>query len=289
MGENGVTSFLQGDLSHWDRSLCAYFITTVWQAIQIVYDLPESEMVLCAIYNAFAPLILPDHGDLKVYQKSGIQPSGSGGFVPVNHLLNFLFQILSIMNLMDENEDADFDMLLEEALKIMGQVYGDDFFCPNLAGAEVWAKILYDSFGVVMKPSQTLVSERVVVMTSRIYDLETGLVGPIIMRRARNALCPKHDPMPNAWDEELGRKVPKEDESRKARIKVAVSYRSQSEEILSLANQGVPGYERLREFWETSVCPIDRTLPELSIVELAREAQLYGVSYDSLTYIRTYR
>lgn len=285
MGDAGVERFLMGDLSHWDRSLCSKFITDVWHAIQIVYDLPEDEMVLCAIYNAYAPLILPDHGELRVRSRDGIQPSGSGGFVPVNHLLNFCFQILLTMHFYKENDDnIEFENALEKALQVGGQVYGDDFFWPDIAGSSVWSQLLKDAFGIVMKASQTLVSDKIVVMTSRIYHLDTGLAEPIIMRRGRNALCPTVDPMP--YVDKEGNRLP--DESLHFKIKTAISYRAQSEEIQFLAQQGVKGYQAIWDFWKVNVCPEEFTMPDKTMADLSRLADAYHVSRDALTYMKSY-
>jgi hypothetical protein len=278
---NGVEEFLQGDLSHWDRSICSYFMLTMWEAVQELYELDERVMVLCAIYNAYAPLILGMNGELKVYYKDGVQPSGSGGFVPINHLLNFAFQMLTIMNILWERDNSlSFDEALTAALLIMGQVYGDDFFGPALVGASEWSSRLEEAFGIVMKPEQTLVSRHVVVMTSHLYNLESGLVEPIIMRRGRNAVCPTQDPMIY----KNGQLV--EDNSMHARIKIALAYRAQSVEIMTLAQQGVPGYLELWNFWKESVCPTSRTMPELSDADLSRLAAAYEVSYDSLSWAK---
>lgn len=285
--EGGNFNFLSSDISNWDLSQYEGSQIAVWRALMELMDVPEELGVLCAIYNIYAPLIIPrSHEDrvnvvspyythkgfvAEARERRGMQPSGSGAFVWTNHILNLSYQVYTSLAVHDP---VQYRRNWEHAIDWpYGQVYGDDTWWPVNCTAKQWQTTLQKQFGISMKVEESILSPKMVLMLRRIVQIGDDTIEPVIASRVRNMICPSYF-----------------DVSAVTEWEKCVIFRAQSVEIyLAMLETRTVGYWDLIRYLQDEIVPIKMLKPGLTDKEVVSRLPTYSHARDSLDWVKRTR
>lgn len=262
LSENRDLTKISGDISRWDLSQSWKAQANAWRAWGELYHLPVAPMVLCAMFNIFAPPIVPTRDGASIVPRRGIQPSGTGAFVIVNNILNLTYQfLLSVMT----------------GCETVPLIFGDDFVTSSSYGAKEWAALAARTFGIRMKAEEQTEHRDWILFLRRFFHVENWskeghFYEPVIRSRAKNALFPTSS----------------SPDSRHPAV-IALAGRAQTAELYYAAMySGKRAYDDIMEFWLDEIVPYEQLLLEsYSDNELGAMIPDWGWEVrDSLTYIK---
>lgn len=181
---------LNADLSRFDLHQSFKLLKMLYQAFGLFLGLPEELMAYLFCYNSAAPIILPfreDDGSItvKLWDVEGMARSGSGIFTVMNSMLCFVINYITARNLARRK---GYNYFAPECV-----VFGDNHVVvlPPRVGVHEWGAYLASHFGMDLKVTESIDSRDTIIMLRRCYT-RNGIGYPVIMSRARNALCPKY-------------------------------------------------------------------------------------------------